>query len=340
MSINKSDRILITGAGGSVGIEIAKQLHAEGYSNLVFLDRDGSHLHSLELALYGTGLLTQEEFVLADIRDYSAVEAIFSKHVPNVVIHAAALKHVPLLERFPAEAWKTNVIGTWNLLRAATQTNVGTFLHISTDKAVEPTTVLGKSKQIAEQLVAAYGQHRRYVLTSTDKTTETDALDKANQVPQKLTLIEDGETPLSEARMYLNVRFGNVMGSRGSVGETFKHQARNSLPLTVTSPYAKRYLMSLDQACQLILAGLTTAKNGQTIVLKMGEQVRVADYAQQIQAHLGIDVPIAFVGERQGDKTEEKLIAATELIEKETEKYWFLQARTQVPENLTVESLY
>lgn len=321
MAISKEQSILITGAGGSVGAQLAQRLHATGYEKLILLDRDGSHLHSLELKLLGTGLLTDHRFVLADIRDREAVESVFAKYVPSVVIHTAALKHVPLLERFPAEAWKTNVIGTWNLLETALTHNIGTFLHVSTDKAAEPTTKLGLSKKLAEYLVSAYAQNHRYVLTI-DKTES------------QLEIKSTKPTTISNSlkRRYINVRFGNVIGSRGSVSETFKYQAQNELPLTVTSEEAKRYLMTIGEASDLILESLKTAENGQTVVLKMGEQVKIVDYAVNIKEIYQSVSPIITVGERFGEKLEEILFQENETIATETEKYWFLQARTYVPE--------
>lgn len=324
----RNERVLITGAGGSVGAQLALQLVELGCEQLVLLDRDGSHLHALELALLGTGLLSDERFVLADIRDLEALRLVFAKHVPSVVIHAAALKHVPLLERFPGEAWKTNVLGTLNLLLLAQRFNVGTFIHISTDKAADPVTVLGKSKRLAEQMVVAAGQQIQLAASQAGWAVSFGR--EANILPEGATAPSSSDShasPLS-ARRYVNVRFGNVVGSRGSVSETFKYQISTGIPVTVTTVDAKRFLMSLEQACELIMYSLQAAQNGQTVVLKMGAEVSVVDLARQLMAEKGIDVPLVFTGPRVGDKTSEVLIGAGEEVVFETRECWFLQGRT------------
>ncbi|MDO5060097.1 MAG: polysaccharide biosynthesis protein [Actinomycetaceae bacterium] len=331
----KNERILITGAGGSVGAQLARQLFAMGCKQLILLDRDGSHLHALELSLLGTGLLSDERFVLADIRDEAALREIFDKHVPSVIIHAAALKHVPLLERFPAEAWKTNVLGTVNLLNLANSFNVGTFIHISTDKAADPVTVLGKSKHLAEQLVVVAGQGEFYFLSESGQRIRLKHPEDDFSEDARHNFSSDSRYLSKTPRRYVNVRFGNVVGSRGSVSETFKYQVSKGIPLTVTTADAKRFLMSLEDACELILLSLQAAENTQTVVLKMGEEVSVVDFARQVMAQVGNDVPLNFIGARIGDKTSEVLIGVDEEVVCETQQCWFLQGRTLNVERLS-----
>lgn len=335
LALLKNERILITGAGGSVGAQLARRLFALGCEQLILLDRDGSHLHALELSLLGTGLLSDERFVLADIRDEVALREIFDKHVPSVIIHAAALKHVPLLERFSAEAWKTNVLGTINLLNLASSFNVGTFIHISTDKAADPVTVLGKSKHLAEQLVASAGQGELYFASESGQLIRLKGAEDSFSEGARYNFSSESRQFSKTSRRYVNVRFGNVVGSRGSVSETFKYQVSKGLPLTITTVDAKRFLMSLEDACELILLSLRAAENMQTVVLKMGEEVSVVDFARQVMAQVGNDVPLDFIGARIGDKTNEVLIGVDEEVVCETQQCWFLQGRTLKVEQIS-----
>jgi FlaA1/EpsC-like NDP-sugar epimerase len=196
--------VLVTGAGGSIGSELSRQVRLLGPSRLVLLDRDESALHAVQLSLYGSGLLDSDDLVLCDIRDETALERIFLRHRPDVVFHAAALKHLPMLERFPEEGWKTNVVGTLNVLQQARQSGVRHFVNISTDKAADATSVLGQTKRLAERLTAWYAE----------------------------------ETGLP----YVSVRFGNVLGSRGSVLDAFRAQIGRGGPITVTHPDVTRFL--------------------------------------------------------------------------------------------------
>src|SRR5690606_10238689 len=169
-------------------------------------DRDESALHAAELRLYGSGLLDRDDIVLCDIRDLEALQGIFRRHRPEVVLHAAALKHLPMLERFPEEGWKTNVVGTYNVLSCALEHGVEHVVNVSTDKAADATSVLGQTKRIAERLTAWYAVE--------------------HHVP------------------YVSVRFGNVLGSRGSVLYAFRSQIDNGGPVTVTHPDATRFFMT------------------------------------------------------------------------------------------------
>ena len=267
-------RILVTGAGGSIGAELCRQLHRFGPSELIMLDRDESALHGIQLALHGRALLDSEETVLADIRDPCRVREVFERFRPQIVFHAAALKHLPLLERYPAEAVKSNVLGTQTLLEAAAGAGVASFVNISTDKAADPVSVLGYSKRIAERLTA------------------------------QMAAQADGS--------YLSVRFGNVLGSRGSVLTALSAQVEAGGPVTVTHPDVTRYFMTVDEAVQLVLQAAVIGSSGEVLVLDMGEPVRIADIARRLMAGASHPVDIVFTGLRPGEKLTEDLLGQGE----------------------------
>jgi FlaA1/EpsC-like NDP-sugar epimerase len=266
--------ILITGAGGSIGSEIARQISRFSPAKLLMLDRDESALHALQLTISGHGLLTDEDYVLADIRDLSRVKEIFEGHKPEIVIHAAALKHLPLLQASPMEAWKTNVIGTQNIIVAAKQIGVSLFVNISTDKAADPSSVLGFTKRATERLTA-------------------------NQ-------------EFTNGGKYVSVRFGNVLASRGSVLETFEFQIKNGGPITVTDPEVTRYFMTIPEASQLVLQSLTVGNSGEVLVLDMGSPVKILDVAKFLVLQSGKPIDIEFTGLRDGEKLHEVLRGSEE----------------------------
>ena len=268
-------RILVTGAGGSIGSELCRQLHRFGPAELILLDRDESALHSIQLALHGRALLDSDETILADIRDPQRIREVFGQFRPQIVFHAAALKHLPLLERYPAEAVKSNVLGTRNVLEAAVGCGVESFVNISTDKAAEPVSVLGYSKRIAERLTAHMS----------------------------------GQAPGS----YLSVRFGNVLGSRGSVLTALSAQVAAGGPVTVTDPEVTRYFMTVDEAVQLVLQAAVIGSSGEVLVLDMGEPVRIADIARRLAAGAPHPVDIVFTGLRPGEKLAEDLLGRSEV---------------------------
>jgi FlaA1/EpsC-like NDP-sugar epimerase len=263
-------RILVTGAGGSIGSELCRQLHRFGPARLIMLDRDESALHAIQLDLYGRALLDSDETVLADIRDPRRILQVFEQHRPEIVFHAAALKHLPLLERYPAEALKTNIWGTLSVLEAATATGVGAFINISTDKAADPVSVLGYSKRVAERLTAHMAG--------------------------------------SAGGTYLSVRFGNVLGSRGSVLTALSAQVAAGGPVTVTHPEVTRYFMTADEAVQLVLQAAVIGRDGEVLVLDMGEQVRIVDMARRLAGAVPRQVEIVFTGLRPGEKLTEDLL--------------------------------
>ncbi|WP_081809110.1 nucleoside-diphosphate sugar epimerase/dehydratase [Mycobacterium sp. URHB0044] len=269
-------RVLVTGAGGSIGSEMCRQIHRLNPAALVMLDRDESALHAAQLSIHGRAMLDNDETVLADIRDLRAMRRIFDVCRPEVVIHAAALKHLPLLEKYPLEAWMTNVVGSWNVLRAAQESRVETFVNISTDKAANPTSVLGYSKRVTERLTASAA-----------------------------TCMDD---------RFLSVRFGNVLGSRGSVLEAFARQIEEGGPVTVTHPDVTRFFMTIPEACQLVLQAAAIGSGSEALVLDMGAPVRIDDVARSlIYRAQRNDVEIVYTGLRAGEKLHEELFGCSEV---------------------------
>lgn len=268
-------RVLVTGAGGSIGSELCAQLYLFAPDQLVMLDRDESALHAVQLAIEGRALLDSPNLVVADLRDRERMAAIFAEHRPEVVFHAAALKHLSLLERHPSEAVKTNVIGTQILLELAIEHGVDRFVNVSTDKAADPQSVLGYTKRLAERLTAAAAARRT------------------------------GGT-------FLSVRFGNVLHSRGSAMGVFEAQVRAGGPITVTDPDVTRYFMTVEEAVQLIIQAGAIGRGGEALVLDMGEPVRIADIAARMAARSDRHIEVVFTGLRPGEKLHEVLIGAHE----------------------------
>jgi dTDP-glucose 4,6-dehydratase len=253
-------RVLVTGAGGSIGSELVRQIARYNPARLFLLDRDESGLHAAQLTLDGSGTLTSEDLMLADIRDDVRMDEVFQKTQPQIVFHAAALKHLPLLERFPSEALKTNVLGTRNVLASAQEAGVQVFVNISTDKAADPTSILTSS-------------------------------------------------PRSK---YVSVRFGNVLGSRGSVIHTFRYQIAKGGPVTVTDERVTRYFMTVSEAVHLVLQASVIGGHGETLILDMGTPVRIADVARYMIQKSGRSVEIVFSGLRPGEKVDEQLVGSGE----------------------------
>jgi len=271
--------VLVTGAGGSIGFELTRQLSRYGPRRLVLLDRDESALQSTQLALEGHGLLDSDDIVLADIRDAPWINEVFETVRPQLVFHAAALKHLPMLERYPNEAWKTNIVGTRNIISAGQRSGVEVLVNISTDKAADPISVLGQTKLVTEFLTW-----------------------QAN---------ECGDSGATQSR-FMSVRFGNVLGSRGSVLTIFQRQVANGECVTVTDPEVTRYFMTIQEAVHLVLQAAVIGKGGETLVLDMGDPVQILDVARQAIARSGRDVPIQFTGLRKGEKMHEVLVGKKE----------------------------
>jgi len=267
-------RVLVTGAGGSIGSELCRQIHRFAPSELIMLDRDESALQAVQISIEGRGLLDSRNLVVGCIRDTDRMREVFDEHRPEVVFHAAALKHLPLLEMHPEEGWKTNVWGTQNMLDLAGRYGVERFVNISTDKAAEPTSVLGLTKRFAERLTA--------------------------------------QASLDHAGVYLSVRFGNVLGSRGSVIPLFRSQIEAGGPVTVTDPDVTRFLMTIPEACELVIQAGALDRDGQVLVLDMGEPVRIDDLARRLIAESPRKVDIVYTGLRAGEKLHEVLFSPEE----------------------------
>jgi FlaA1/EpsC-like NDP-sugar epimerase len=275
-SVVTGRRVLVTGAGGSIGSELCRQIKGFGPASLHLLDHDESNLHRLQIQLIGEALLDSDELVLADIRDADRVRQVFFDVRPEVVFHAAAHKHLPLLERHPCEAVKSNVIGTRNLVQAAMAVGTDCFVQISTDKAADPSSVLGATKRIAEMVLAAsVGGHTKFA----------------------------------------SVRFGNVLGSRGSFLATLSAQIEKGSVVTVTDPEASRFFMTVEEAVGLVIEAASMANGGATFVLDMGEPVRIVDLVRNYaaQVHLGPGkLKIRYTGLRAGEKLNEVLFSQSE----------------------------
>ncbi|MBB0996451.1 polysaccharide biosynthesis protein [Dietzia maris] len=271
----RGKRILVTGAGGSIGSELCRQIVRFRPAELMMLDRDESGLHSAQLSIHDQAMLDGDDTILASIRDRDSIFDIFAERKPQIVFHAAALKHMPLLEHYPQEALKTNVLGTQNLLDASEMSGVETFVNISTDKAANPSSALGTSKRIAERVTAA------------------KAVDAATA-------------------KYVSVRFGNVLGSRGSVLTVFEKQIRDGGPVTVTDPEVNRFFMTIPEACQLVLQAAVVGETGKTMVLDMGEPIKIAEVARTLIEQSGKKIEIVYTGLRENEKMAEELFDDSE----------------------------
>jgi FlaA1/EpsC-like NDP-sugar epimerase len=267
-------RVLVTGAGGSIGSELVRQLHRLEPEVVYLLDHDESAMHALQLELRGHGLLDDESTVLADVRDREGIGRIIEGLRPQIVYHAAAHKHLPLLQRYPAEGVKTNLLGTDNVAAACVRAGVGRLINVSTDKAARPTSVLGVTKRLAEQVVA----------------------------------IQSGQ-----GTTMASVRFGNVLGSRGSFLDGLAWQVDNRRPITITHPDVTRYFMTIPEAAGLVIEATYLARSGESYLLDMGDPVRILDLVQRYVSLLGVDRPhVMFTGLRDGEKLHEELSDAAE----------------------------
>jgi FlaA1/EpsC-like NDP-sugar epimerase len=268
-------RVLITGAGGSIGSELARQINQVNTEELLLLDRDETALLNLNLSLKNDGLFKDDNIILGDIRDSKMISDLIEKRKPEIVFHVAALKHLALVEKYPEEAHKTNVIATQNLIKACLDFNVRYFVNISSDKAVDPINVLGKTKLDIERVIAT--------ISSPDK-------------------------------IYISVRFGNVIGSNGSFLNTFGQQIKNGGPITITHPEVTRYFMSVSDAVFLVLQSLLVGKCGETLILDMGDPIKIDDIAKKMVSDSGKNIDIIYTGLRIGEKLHEKLIGEHEVV--------------------------
>jgi FlaA1/EpsC-like NDP-sugar epimerase len=264
--------VLITGAGGSIGSELARQIANASPSLLVLLGHGENSLFEVVGRLRHDFPSVRISTVIADIRDDGRLRMVFDRIRPAIVFHAAAHKHVPLMEENPEEAVTNNIVGTWNVAQQALRTGVERFVLISTDKAVSPTSIMGATKRVAETIVRDIARRT--------------------------------------GRAFVAVRFGNVLGSRGSVVHTFKTQIERGGPVTVTHPDMTRFFMTIPEAVHLVLQASGKGQGGELFVLDMGEPVRIVQLAQDLISLSGLtedDVPIVFTGMRPGEKLEERL---------------------------------
>ncbi|MBU9723070.1 polysaccharide biosynthesis protein [Bacillus alkalicola] len=270
--------VLVTGAGGSIGSEVCRQVCGFDPETIILLGHGENSIYLIEYELRTSFPHIKVEPEIADVQDAERIKEVMEKYKPDVIYHAAAHKHVPLMERNPHEAVKNNVIGTKNVAEAADQFGVKTFVMVSTDKAVNPTSVMGATKRIAEMIV------------------------------QHMDLISDTK--------FVAVRFGNVLGSRGSVIPLFKKQIAAGGPVTVTHPEMERYFMTIPEASRLVMQAGAIAKGGEVFVLDMGEPVKIVDLAKNLIRLSGFsedEIEIKFSGMRPGEKLFEELLGADEV---------------------------
>ncbi|KOF55966.1 MULTISPECIES: polysaccharide biosynthesis protein [Clostridium] len=283
----KGKNILVTGGGGSIGSELCRQISKFNPATLVILDIYENNAYDLQMELNYTCPKLNKEVIIASIRDKKRLDEIFEKFKPDVVFHAAAHKHVPLMEVNPMEAIKNNVLGTFNVLKCCDEYNVKKFVQISTDKAVNPTNIMGATKRFCELMVQAF-----------DRVSKTE---------------------------FVAVRFGNVLGSNGSVIPLFKKQIAHGGPVTVTHPEINRFFMTIPEAAQLVIQAGAMAKGGEIFVLDMGKPVKIVDLAKDLITLSGFnpgeDIKIEFTGLRPGEKLyEELLMSEVALTSTEHEK--------------------
>ena len=274
--------VLVTGGGGSIGEELCRQIMLHNPKQLLMLDIYENNLYSIELELKSKYPNNDIKAIIANIRDEERMFDIFEEYSPEIVFHAAAHKHVPLMENNPTEAIKNNVFGTYNLVNACDKYKTKRFILISTDKAVNPTNIMGATKRMCEMLIQAK-----------DKESETE---------------------------YVAVRFGNVLGSNGSVVPLFKKQIEEGGPITVTHKEITRFFMTIPEAVALVLQSITYAKGGEIFVLNMGDPVKIYDLATSLielsGLELGKDIDIEITGLRPGEKLYEELLMDEENLEK------------------------
>ena len=275
--------VMVTGAAGSIGSELCRQLALHDPKMLVLFDRAESDLFKIEMELNATLSSVQIAPVIGDIRDYTRVEEVIQRFSVESIFHAAAYKHVPMMENHILEAVHNNVVGSYNLVKAAFNRGVSSFVMISSDKAVNPTNIMGLTKRVSELVVSSMPS-------------------SGSNGPVR----------------FVAVRFGNVLGSNGSVVPLFRAQIANGGPVTVTHPEMRRYFMTIPEAVQLVLQASVMGKGSEIFVLDMGEPVRILDLARNMIRLSGhepdVDIPIRFLGLRPGEKLYEELAAASDQI--------------------------
>ncbi|WP_181346889.1 nucleoside-diphosphate sugar epimerase/dehydratase [Thalassobacillus sp. CUG 92003] len=293
--------VLVTGAGGSIGSEICRQLLKFQPRKLILLGHGENSIYTIHMELKEWGVDAELYPIIADVQDRERIFEIIELHQPYYIYHAAAHKHVPLMEANPKEALKNNVLGTKNVAEAADQAGVKNFVLISSDKAVNPTNVMGATKRMAEMVIQSLSSYSR--------------------------------------TKFVSVRFGNVLGSRGSVIPLFKKQIANGEPVTVTHPEMTRYFMTIPEASRLVIQAGALAKGGEIFVLDMGEPVKIVELAQNLISLSGFsedEIPIKFNGIRPGEKMYEELLGENEVHDKQI----YPKIRVGLNKNIPQESLF
>jgi len=295
-------RVLVTGAGGSIGSEIARQLTRFNPKVAVLLDKDENSIHAISRQLADKNGTQKFICRLGDIRDMGVMARLFESYDPEVVLHTAAYKHVALVEENPAQSVFNNVMGTKNLIDLSLKHDVKHFINISTDKAVYPSSVMGVSKRVGEYIVAW------------------------------------GSARASPSHFYVSVRFGNVLGSTGSIIPIFKEQIQNGGPVTITHPDMARYFMTIPEATQLVLQAGGMGRNGSLFVLDMGDPIKIVDLARHLIRLSGLvpekDIKIAYVGMKPGEKIFEEMYYKEEEMESTGYKYIFAVKKVLFPRAL------
>lgn len=298
--------VMVTGGGGSIGSELCRQVAARHPRKLIIVDIYENNAYDIQMELRNAHPELNLDVRIASIRDGEKIDALFNELRPEVVYHAAAHKHVPLMEDSPNEAIKNNVFGTLNVVRAADKYHVKRFVQISTDKAVNPTNIMGASKRMCEMIIQAFSRHSRTVFTA--------------------------------------VRFGNVLGSNGSVIPLFKKQIAHGGPVTVTDKNIIRYFMTIPEAVSLVMQAGIFAKGGEIFVLDMGEPVKIDDLARNLIKLSGftpdVDIPIIYTGLRPGEKLYEELLMDEEGLQKTENGSIFIGHPLDFDEEVYFEQLH
>jgi FlaA1/EpsC-like NDP-sugar epimerase len=290
------ETVLVTGAGGSIGSELSRQIARHQPWKLLLLGHSENSIFEIELELRKQHPQLQIESVIADVRDWRRMKAVFAAHLPKVVFHAAAHKHVPLMERNPVEAIKTNIIGTKNVAELSHHNGVSRFVLVSTDKAVNPVSIMGVSKRVAEMFVLGLGQRSQ--------------------------------------TKFVAVRFGNVMGSSGSVIPIFKRQIQHGGPVTITHPEMVRYFMTIPEAVQLIIQAGALASGSEIFILDMGKPIKIDKLARDLIRLSGfepeVDIKVIYTGIRPGEKLYEELLTNEEGIAATRHGRIFVEKQLQI----------
>lgn len=300
----RGKRVLVTGGGGSIGSELSRQIAMHQPEQLIVFDIYENNAYDIEQELKAQYPNLNLQVLIGSVRDSRCLDAVFSVYRPDIVYHAAAHKHVPLMEQSPCEAIKNNVIGTYKTAYAAIKHGCSRFVLISSDKAVNPTNIMGASKRLCEMIIQSFDKavkngtvHKLPLLF-----THAEAMDTSQELPGRIKT------------EFVAVRFGNVLGSNGSVIPLFQKQIKNGGPVTITHPEIIRYFMTIPEAVSLVMQAGAYAKGGEIFVLDMGAPVKIDELARNLIRLSGyrpeVDIKIVYTGLRPGEKLfEEKLMA-------------------------------